>query len=201
MSVEIRCVSGAQVQPWLPALAQLRISVFRDWPYLYDGDLDYEADYLASYAQSASSVFVLALDQKNDSSPVVGAATGIALIDDAQTFQQPFIERGIATASVYYFGESVLLPAYRGRGIGHQFFDYRQAHAKRLGGFMMTAFCAVDRAIDDPRRPASYRSNDTFWQKRGYSKQPGMQCRLSWKEIDQAQATEKTLTFWLRSQA
>ena len=61
-AVEIRPVTGIAVEPWLDALAQLRIEVFRDYPYLYDGDLEYERGYLDRYAQSDRSVFVLALE-------------------------------------------------------------------------------------------------------------------------------------------
>ena len=58
---EIRRVSGAAIEPWLDDVARLRIAVFRDWPYLYEGDAAYERDYLAAYARSADSVFVLAI--------------------------------------------------------------------------------------------------------------------------------------------
>lgn len=33
----------------LRALATLRMTVLRTWPYLYDGSLDYEAGYLAEF--------------------------------------------------------------------------------------------------------------------------------------------------------
>ena len=73
--------------------------------------------------------------------------------DETPSFQKPFIERGFALGQVFYFGESVLLPAYRGQGLGHRFFDEREDYARRLGRFNTTAFCAVERAEDDPRRP------------------------------------------------
>src|SRR3712207_8363574 len=58
--------------------------------------------------------------------------------------------------AVYYFGESVLLPAYRRRGIGHAFFDAREQAALEYG-FRIAAFCAVERPADDPRMPPDYR--------------------------------------------
>jgi GNAT superfamily N-acetyltransferase len=186
--------TGAAVRPWLAALAELRISVFREWPYLYDGEREYEARYLDAYARSPGSVFALALVGRQ----VVGAATGIPLADDQAAFQQPFAARGIELASVFYFGESVLLPAWRGRGLGHRFFDAREAHAANLGGFRQTAFCAVDREADDDRRPAVARSNEAFWRKRGYVAQPGMHCRLDWKEV-QGGEVPHTLTVWTRT--
>lgn len=193
-AIRVECLGGAAIGAWLPAVAALRIAVFRDFPYLYDGDAAYEADYLAAYARSPDSLFVLAFDGE----AVVGAATGIPLADDDAAFQQPFLARGLPVDAVFYCGESVLLPPYRGQGLGHRFFDAREAHARRLGRFRWTAFAAVDRAPDDPRRPPGHRDNDAFWRKRGYVRQAGMTMQLAWKEIGEREATEKPLTFWLR---
>ncbi len=184
---------GAEIAPWLEDVARLRVAVFRDWPYLYEGTDDYERQYLAAYAASPDSIFVLAMDAGR----VVGASTGLPLLHDSPAFRAPFEGSAIDPAQVFYFGESVLLPAYRGRGIGHAFFDHRQAHARALGRYRWTAFCSVDRADDDPRRPEHHRSNDAFWHARGYARQPGMTMQLDWKEIDRGETTH-TLTFWTR---
>ena len=192
-SPDIRVFRGPDIGPWLADVARLRVAVFRDWPYLYAGDFDYERDYLAAYAASPRSVFVLAMDGER----VVGASTGLPLLDDAEAFRQPFLASDIDPGEVFYFGESVLLPDHRGRGIGHAFFDHREAHARALGGFRWTAFCAVDRDPGDPRRPASYRGNDAFWHKRGYRRRDGMSMWLDWDEIDHG-GIPHALTFWLR---
>ena len=192
--IDVRRVSGADIGPWLPAVAELRMRVFRDFPYLYDGDLDYEQRYLAAYALSPRSVFVLALDEGR----VVGASTGLPLGDDDAAFQAPFREAGIPVDSVFYFGESVLLPEYRGQGLGHRFFDEREAHAAGFGRYELTAFAAVDRAPNDPRRPPGQRDNVAFWIKRGYVRRPDLRMRLDWKELGEPEESGKTLTFWLR---
>ncbi|GAB2500722.1 GNAT family N-acetyltransferase [Pseudoxanthomonas sangjuensis] len=188
----IEIFHGNEVEPWLDAVARLRIAVFRDWPYLYEGAPDYEKEYLATYAKSPGSVFVLAIDGDE----VVGASTGLPLADETDAFKSPFIGQDIAIGDVFYFGESVLLPGYRGGGIGHVFFDAREARARELG-LGITAFCAVDRGDDDPRRPAGYRSNKAFWIKRGYARRPGMTMRLEWNEIGRGEIDHE-LTFWLR---
>lgn len=190
----ITSLRGADVTAYLDDVARLRIAVFRDWPYLYDGDAAYEREYLAAYAASPDSVFVLA----RDGDAVIGASTGLPLVDDAPAFRQPFLDAGREPAGVFYFGESVLLPAYRGQGIGHAFFDAREAHARALGRFTTTAFCAVDRPAGDARLPQAHRSNDAFWHKRGYQRQPGLTLRLRWNEVGGGQV-EHALTFWTRA--
>lgn len=193
-AIGVRRVAGRDLAPWLDAVAALRVAVFRDWPYLYEGDPAYEREYLRAYADSTDSVVVLALDGER----VVGASTGLPLADDTAEFQRPFLDAGRPVGDVFYFGESVLLPDYRGQGLGHRFFDEREAHARALGRFRWTAFCAVDRDPADPRRPEHHRGNEAFWTKRGYVRQPGMTVRLAWPEPGHPSPTEKPLTFWLR---
>ena len=129
---------------------------------------------------------------------MVGASTGIPLADETDAFRRPFIDGGIDPAVVFYFGESVLLPAWRGRGLGHRFFDEREAYARSKRRFACTAFCAVRRADDDVRRPPDYRPLDAFWQQRGYQRDDSMVCRLHWKEIDSVGEVDNELVIWRR---
>lgn len=192
----VEAFSGAAIAPWLDELAALRIRVFREFPYLYDGSLDYERDYLNEYAESERSLIVLALADDR----VVGCSTGLPLCEAATEFQQPFLDTNRPPAEVFYFGESVLEPGFRGQGLGHRFFDEREAHAARLG-FSTTAFCAVAREENHPLRPTDYRPLDGFWQRRGYIRQPQRVARFVWKDIDQAEETIKSLIFWMRFKA
>lgn len=187
-------LSGAALAGYLAELAQLRIRVFRDWPYLYDGDLAYEERYLQTYIQAPDSVIVLAFDGDR----VVGAATGIPLKHETADVKQPFINAGFDLDSVFYCGESVLLSAYRGQGAGVEFFDQREAHAREIGGFVDSCFCGVQRPDNHPSRPADYVPLDRFWRNRGYRKHPELNTTFSWKELGETHESPKPMTFWIK---
>jgi GNAT superfamily N-acetyltransferase len=200
MTVRVAPLTGADMAAALPALARLRIAVFRDWPYLYDGSLTYEEKYLTKLAAARGAIIVAAYDGEK----VVGCATAAPMAEVEGEFAAPFQARGMDITRIFYCGESVLLPAYRGRGLGHAFFDHREAQARRLGGstpddaYTHITFCAVVRPQDHPLRPRDYAPLDAFWGKRGYAKVDGLVCHFAWKDIDQAAETEKPMQFWMR---
>ena len=185
---------GAELEPHLDALGALRIAVFREYPYLYDGSIESERVYLQTYVKSAGSLVVLAFDGDR----VVGATTCLPMLDEGPEFQAAFVQAGYGLASICYFGESILLPNYRGQGIGKEFFVRREAHVRKLG-MKLSAFCAVDRPADHPLRPTGYRTLDGFWRSQGYVKHPELQATLVWKEIGEEAESPKTLTFWTKA--
>lgn len=193
---ELRFVrkTGAEIAGLFDDLAPLRIAVFRDYPYLYEGTLDYEKAYLQTYAD-APRAFLCAV---YDAERMVGATTCIPLADETQEVQQPFLDAGYDLSKVFYFGESILLPAYRGRGIGHRFFDEREAHAAGYGTYTMTCFCAVQRPPNHPLQPLDYQPLDQFWGKRGYRKVPDLQSLFSWPDVGEQDSTAKPMTYWVR---
>lgn len=193
MAVDVRVLTGAALIGALDAVAGLRISVFRDWPYLYDGTLEYERRYLQSYADSADAILVGAFDGPT----LVGAATGTPMTDHADAFAAPLAAAGLAPDEVFYCAESVLLPGWRGQGIGHRFFDLREAHARGLGAGW-SVFASVLRPADHPLRPADYRPLDGFWRKRGYAPLEGCVARFSWRDLGADGETEKPLQLWAR---
>ncbi|MGB7268928.1 MAG: GNAT family N-acetyltransferase [Albidovulum sp.] len=174
-------------------VARLRIAVFRDWPYLYDGDLDYERRYLATYKSSPNAIVIGAFEGTR----LVGAATGTPMEDHGDEFGAAFAETGLDLHDIFYCAESVLLPEYRGRGLGHAFFDLREAKARSIGR-RYCAFCRVLRPDDHPMHPPNYRPLDGFWEKRGYAPLFGALAEYAWKDLDEADETAKTMQFWMR---
>lgn len=192
--IRIETLTGGALAERLDALARLRITVFQAFPYLYDGNADYERAYLRAYADSRDAVVIGAFD----GDALVGAATAAPMEDHAAEFAVPFASRGHALSDILYFGESVLLPRYRGRGIGHAFFDGREAHARTLGRHH-AVFCAVIRPGDHPMRPVDYMPLDPFWRARGYEPVDGALAELAWKDLDQPAETAKPMQVWMKA--
>lgn len=195
----VRVLSGPALADLLPEVARLRIEVFREWPYLYEGSLDYEQRYLASFAEAKHGLVVAAFD----GSTIVGAATAAPLAQHTAEFARLFAAHGLDPDRVFYCGESVLLARYRGAGAGHMFFDLREQHARAVtgpkGAYTHMAFCGVVRRLDDPRTPAGYHPLDDFWRRRGYAPVDGLVGTYSWTEIGDRQETPKPMQFWMKA--
>ena len=67
----VRALKGDDLDAALDDIARLRISVFRDWPYLYDGTQAFERSYLSSYRANPKALLVAAFDGKT----LIGAST------------------------------------------------------------------------------------------------------------------------------
>ncbi|WP_417725924.1 GNAT family N-acetyltransferase [Roseovarius sp.] len=192
--IRVERLTGAALAAALPDVARLRIAVFRAYPYLYDGDAAYEERYLQVYRDSADAILVGAYDGAR----LIGAATGAPMEDHAGDFGAAFAESGLALDRIFYCAESVLLPAYRGRGIGHRFFDLREAQARELGRDY-AAFCSVIRPKGHPARPEGYQPLDGFWRKRGYEPLDGAVATFNWRETGAQSESAHDLQVWMRA--
>ncbi len=197
MNVSLEALTGMSTASVIDDLADLRIRVFKEFPYLYAGSITYESKYLQTYLECENALIVVV----RDGTRIVGASSALPLESETSEVQQPFLEHGFDPKTVFYLAESVLLPAYRGHGLGKQFFEARENHAKKLGGFVWAAFCAVERPPNHPSRPASHRDLDTFWQAQGFEKRPELTTFFSWQEIGEELETPKPMTFWLKNMA
>ncbi|MDG3043017.1 GNAT family N-acetyltransferase [Roseicyclus marinus] len=192
MSLTLRAFRGAEIAPMVEPFAHLRIAVFRDWPYLYDGDLDYERRYLADYARS-DSILVAAFDGDR----LVGGSTGLPLSDHSEVAADLADMLPTNAKNVYYCAESVLLSSHRGQGAYRGFFDLREAHARSLDA-TFSIFCAVIRPKDHPLRPKDAQPLDPVWRHFGYAPLPGVTTTISWRALGEAAESPKPLQVWIK---
>lgn len=187
--------TGASIADCFDDLALLRIQVFRDYPYLYEGTIEYERVYLQTYASSPRALLFAVYDADQ----MVGATTCIPLADETDEVKEPFITNGLDLSTIFYFGESILLKPYRGQGIGHRFFDVREAHAASFKSYSTACFCSVVRPENHPLKPGNYRPNDDFWKKRGYLPDAKLTSVFDWIDTGDQAPTQKPMRYWMKT--
>lgn len=189
--MDFRHYYGNEIGAVLTPLGELRIAVFRAFPYLYEGSLDYERNYLQTYVNAPESFLFTVWDDDK----MVGATTCIPLMDETQEVREPFEQAGLPVGTIFYFGESILLPEYRGKGLGKRFFAEREAHAGSFGKYKATYFCGVERPLDNPLKPQDYQPLDVFWRSQGYEP-AGLVSHFDWLDIGESQSTPKKMNYW-----
>lgn len=190
---KVRLLTGPARTAALRDVAALRIEILREYPYLYAGDPEAERKYLLDFAATASSAIVGAFDGER----LVGAATGVSLAYEKAAWKAPFLERRIPADQVFYFGESVLQPAFRGLGVGTRFFELREAEARRQGA-RLCAFLAVVRPEDDLKRGVDRAGVETYWRALGYAPLPDAIAELEWREVGADHETPHQMQYWTR---
>jgi cupin 2 domain-containing protein len=131
---------------------------------------------------------------------VVGIAIGTMLStatllrQASETLQQ----HGIVPEQFYYFGEMILVPEYRNKGIGKQMLEALK-NAGREQGLSRFCFLSVARSRDDVRRPADYVDSDVAFYRFGFEKTEAF-VMAEWRTIQEDGRIEKVsnrLDFWV----
>lgn len=185
-------LSGTKVLDFLDQLAGLRLSIFREYPYLYDGLLEDEQRYLAGYANQG--VVLLAMEAEQ----VVGAITGMPLAAESEAFTGPFRAAGLVPEQFYYIGELLLVPACRNLGYGSRLLARLEQTVAQQGRYTDYCLATVARPDDHPLRPAGFVLIERFCRRHGYRLIEGVAAQVSWQEV-QGQVCTNRLDFWRKS--
>lgn len=193
--IHVRSFTGSGLKPYLHSMAKLRMEVFCEYPYFEEPHLDHEIQYLKTVAACKESIGVLIFDNTT----LVGVSLGYPLSIEEEAIQQPFKAKSLDIGEYFFFGDSALLKQYRGRGIGHHFFDARESHIQNSNKFKKICFCVPDCPENDPQKPEDYISLHDFWRKRGFVHAPEKKCILSWKHIGDSHPKERQMSFWIKN--
>jgi len=185
----LQIAQGADIERYTERLGRFRIEIFAEYPYLYDGNIEYEHKYLARYAASPNSFLIFC----EDASGFVAACTGICMKDADEEFRSVFEPQEIA--KTYYIGEVMIRKGYRGKGIGSKLLTNAVSIIKNMG-FKQASLCAVEREENHPLRPNDYVSPDNLWLRFGFKKLQEKKARYSWKDIGAAEESQKLMSVW-----
>jgi hypothetical protein len=115
----VALLSEQEVFKHINDIARLRIDIFREYPYLYDGNVEYETRYLRKFSDTPHSVIVVF----KEGDDIVGAITGLPLSCESESVKAPWLSLKRDISRVYYFSENLLYPQYRGKLCGHPPFE------------------------------------------------------------------------------
>ncbi len=184
--------SGQEARDYFEDIARMRITMFREFPYLYNGSFEYEKEYLEAYFKSLNAKILLVFDTNNE---IVGFSNSIPLAEELDEIKAPFKEHGLDLNHYLYIGEVMLKEEYRGKGFARQFFTYHENNA-RTNGYDYTVFMTVDRTEDDLDKPKDYVSPDAIWNHFGYTKDKNLSITMDWPSVDQSRDSKNTLSIW-----
>ncbi|MEC7838747.1 MAG: GNAT family N-acetyltransferase [Chlamydiota bacterium] len=193
-STIIKLLRGREIIQYIHKVATLRIAIFREYPYLYQGDISYEERYLRMYSRTKNAILVIA---ENDNE-VVGAITGLPLAESMQEIKDLFVKKNIPAERIFYLGEIILLPEYRNKNIGFMMYQQFEKAVNEMQLYKKIALCEVVREEKDLRKPQGYKSLDSFWNRQGYEKHKDLVAEFSWQEIEADVETMHPMVFWIK---
>ena len=186
-------LTGFAVEGCLDGLASLRINIFREYPYLYVGLREDELTYLRLYMDTPDA-FVISV---NDSGNMVGAATGMPLRYEHDGLITPFKGTSYSVNELFYVGELLFYPEYRGCGLGIRLLEQIVDHVRTLGNYRYLTCATVVRPDYHVRCPESYTKIDRFLARTEFVLLPGVTTSFAWKETDGTNC-EHPMQFWVK---
>lgn len=193
-SMTIQLVKGKELLANIAELAKLRLKIFREYPYLYEGDSASEESYLSLFASSSDAFFIVAKGE----SQLVGAISGIPLDFAQKEIRDAFCQSTIESGGYYALCDILVLKEHRNRKIGSILYKEFENQLLKMKRYTKLVLWQIVRAQDDPRRPNDYFSLDDFWRKKGFIKHPELVCYIPWKEVSDEKAISHRFEFWVK---
>jgi GNAT superfamily N-acetyltransferase len=191
--IAVQLLTGSAITDLLGDLATLRLDIFREYPYLYQGRREDELDYLKTYGEAPHACVVPAYDGK----AVVGAATGMPLIHEDARMREAFAGTSFPLNELYYVGELLFYPDYRNRGLGRMLLAQLENYVRSLGSYRSLTCATVERPDDHPLRPSDHIPITRFLSRTGFVRLPGVSTHFIWRETDGVKR-DHPMQFWIR---
>ena len=188
-----KLLTGAAIADALDDLATLRLDIFPEYPYLYQGRKEGELAYLATYAEAPDACVILACDGLT----VIGAATGMPLIHEDAQMLDAFAGTALPLNEIYYVGELLFRPAYRNCGLGRKLLDRLESHIRSLGRYHKLTCATVERPEDHPLSPRDYIPISRFLARNGFVRLPRVTTHFIWRETDGVKR-DHPMQFWIK---
>jgi len=193
MEITVQLLTETAIADALYDLAALRLDIFPEYPYLYQGRREDELAYLATYAEAPDTCAILAYDGLT----VIGATTGMPLVHEDAQMIDAFTGTSFPLNEVYYVGELLFRSGYRNCGLGQKLLDRLESHIRSLGHYRRLTCATVERPDDHPLSPGNYIPITKFLARTGFTRLSGVTTSFIWREIDGVKR-DHPMQFWIK---
>lgn len=191
-AVQVKTFEGPAITQHLDEIARLNNQIYREYPYLYNGEDAEYSSYLKSYAQTENSLVCIAYDHGK----AVGLAAAMPLAKSRDFYSTPFSENGYNVQQIFYLGEFGLAPQFQGHGITDAMYQKIQDFAKAKGYETVSLW-----ELNNPsptQKPAGYIPREDFWKKLGFIQHPELNFTISWTNINETEESPHKAIYWLK---
>ncbi len=193
--IKLFLLKGKQALPFIDIVANFRINVFKEFPYLYEGNIEDERGYITSYTEHDDANIILIY--KGDSA--IGFSSSLPLSMESEYITDVIKNAGLDINDYLYLGEAIINKEYRGIGILNNIIDIHTSEAKKLN---LSKFCfmAVLRDSNHPNTPKddNYIANEVIFSKKGFSPINDCYVNIEWKNCITGNMEENTLQFYTK---
>lgn len=191
--LKIETYQGPEIAPYTQQIVKLVDTIYRQYPYLYNGDDAGYIDYLDSYARSKNAIICLVFDGNK----IVGIAAGMPMTEAREIYWEPLKKHGYDLNTLFYQGEFGLLPAYHNQGVEEAMF-HKVEEFVRKGPYKSIAFWEVESSTSPSQRPENYLPSDPFWKRLGFIRYSELNFNMFWTNINEKKESPHLAVYWLK---
>jgi len=195
----IKVLTPEQMKPLLPFVANLRVNIFRNYPYLYDGNIAEEMENLEKYAQHNNSALAIAYCNETPVGFLCGSDLMHYSVHFENSIEDLFKSGNLHAKNYYYCADIIILPEHRGKYLAPQLFDAIENYAQQKG---YTASCFITEHHENhPLKPHDHKSLVPLWNNLNYQKS-ALITYATWQtyQLDGTIKSEQhPLIFWLKT--
>ena len=197
--LEYKVLKGKEIRNYISIVSHFRIDNFKEFPYLYKGNMKYEREYLEGFSSNLESRLVLVYDNKK----VIGISTSLPFLSEYDILEDgPSLIKSMGKdpKHFFYFGEVVISTTYREKGICKKIFRIQEEIAKKLN-YKNICFLTVAREKNDPRMPGDYANPSSIWNSLGYKVVEEKILNFEWPTIHidgSVKNIENPMKFWVK---
>lgn len=190
--IKIQVFKGKEIAPYVQDISELRLDFFRNYPYLYDGEIVSDKEYVQMYPNSEHAILVVAKDNEK----VIGVVTGLPMDEAPEDIKNFIDDKKMPSKNVFYLGEIVLNKEYAGDNLENKMYNEFERTVKNTGNATQIYLFEIETQKNDPRKPSNYVSIEDFWQAQGFSQNPELITQFSWKEIGSSETKNHPMVLW-----